>query len=66
MRKNLIKLAAVLGLLVISTSAFASFIHVDDDGVWWECWYVEYTDHNGYLASEVVCQLYDHMPPIQP
>ena len=66
MRKHLAKLAAVLGLLVVSTSAWAGWYHVDDDGVWWKCWHVDYQDQLGRWQTEVQCQLLDHMPPLQP
>ena len=65
-RKHLAKLAAALGLLVVSTSAWAGWYHGDDDGVWWECWHVDYQDQLGRWQTEVQCQLLDHMPPLQP
>jgi len=69
MRKNLVKLAAALGLLVASTNAFAGWVHIDDNGVMWECWYVNDPDAaagSQSPTSEVRCMLLDHMLPIEP
>lgn len=66
MRTKLLKFTAVLGLMLASSNAFASFIYVDANGVWWECWYEDRYKPDGTVTSEVKCILLDHMPPIQP
>jgi hypothetical protein len=69
MRRNLVAVAAVLELLVASTSAFASWVHIDENGLMWECWYVQNPDEGPESPppdAEVRCMLLDHMLPIEP